>query len=183
MSPWSQSLSPWSWSHFFVLPPPKKKFFIAPCFYYLIIWTSIYPYKTTITFTNILFTPHKDMTHHSTIPNSATYIYLHTSTHRNIPTVASLFFSLPLTTPQNGSWWHWQYDGTARQAVKINTHPTTAQHTNVLPIKLVISESQFTLLMEVCFDPIINFSMIYATIWYFLSVNSQLIFIPSLPMD
>ena len=110
-----------------------------------------------------------------------TYTYIHPN--RNTPTVASLFFSLPLTTPQNGSWWYWQHGGTAPQALKINTRPTTAQHTNVLPVKLVISESQFTLLMEVCFDPIINFSMIYATIWYFLSVNSQLIFIPSVPMD
>ena len=58
--------------------------------------------------------------------------------------------------------------------MKINTHPTTAQHTNMLPVMLVISESQFTFLMEVWFDPIIYFSMIYAVIWYFLSVNSQL---------
>ena len=65
--------------------------------------------------------------------------------------------------------------------MKINTHPTTAQHTNMLPVMVVISESHFTFLMEVCFDPIIYFSKIYAIIWYFLSVNFQ--FTPSLPMD
>ena len=31
-------------------------------------------------------------------------------------------------------------------------HITTAQYTKILPITLVISESQFTFLMEVCFD-------------------------------
>ena len=67
--------------------------------------------------------------------------------------------------------------------MKINTHPTTMQHTNLLPVMLVVSESQFTFLMGVCFDPIIYFSMIYATIWYFLLVNSQLIFTTSLPID
>ena len=67
--------------------------------------------------------------------------------------------------------------------MKINTHPTTTQHTNLLPVMLVVSESQFTFLMGVCFDPIIYFSMIYATIWYFLLVNSQLIFTTSLPID
>ena len=68
--------------------------------------------------------------------------------------------------------------------MKINTHPTTAQHTNMLPVTLVMSESQFTLLlMEVCFDPITYFSMIYATIWYFPLVNYQLIFTPLLPID
>ena len=55
-------------------------------------------------------------------------------------------------------------------------HPTTAQHTNVVPVMLVISESQFTFSMEVCFDPIIYSSVIYATIWSFSLVNSQLIF-------
>ena len=55
-------------------------------------------------------------------------------------------------------------------------HPTTAQHTNVVPVMLVISEFQFTFSMEVCFDPIIYSSMIYATIWSFSLVNSQLIF-------
>ena len=151
-------------------------------FYYLTIQTFIYLYKT-ITFTNILFTPHKHMAHHNKIPNSATCIHLRPPTSRNITTVATLFFSLPLTTPRSGSWWYWKHDGTPQQAMKINTHAKTAQYTNVLPATLVIWESLLTFLMEVCFDLIIYFSMIYATIWYFLSVNSQLIFTPSLPMD
>ena len=124
---------------------------------------------------------HTNMAHHNTIPNSATYIHLHTPTHGNTSTAATLFFSLSPTTPHNRSWWYWQHDGTAQQAMKINTHPTTVQHTNMLPVMLVISESRFTFLMEVCFDPIIYFSKIYAIIWYFLSVNFQ--FTPSLPMD
>ena len=123
-----------------------------------------------------MLTPQKHTAHHNTIPNSATYIHLYTPTHRNTPTVATLFFSLPLITPHNGSWWYWQHDGTPQQALKINTHPTTAQQTNLHPVTLVISESQFTSLMEDCFDQIVYFSMIYTTIWYFLSVNSQLIF-------
>ena len=53
----------------------------------------------------------------------------------------------------------------------------TQQHPNIPTCSL------FTFLMKVCFDPIIYFSMTYATIWYFLSVNSQLVFTPSLPMD
>ena len=121
--------------------------------------------------------------HHNTIPKSVTDIHLHTPTHGNTPIIATLFFSLPLTTPRNGSWWYWHHDGTPQQAMKINTQTTTAQHKNMLLVTLVISESQFTILMEVCFDPIIYFSMIYATIWYFLSVNSQLIFTPLLHMD
>ena len=60
-------------------------------------------------------------------PNSATYIHLHTPTHINTSTVATLF-SLPLKTPHNGSWWYWQHDGTPQQTVKINTHSTTDQH-------------------------------------------------------
>ena len=48
--------------------------------------------------------------------------------------------------------------------MKINTHKTTAQHANMLPVVLVISDTQFIFLMEVCFDPMIYFSMIYATI-------------------
>ena len=50
------------------------------------IWPSkpfIYLYKT-VTFTTILFIPHKHMAHHNTIPNSATYItyiHPHTETH------------------------------------------------------------------------------------------------------
>ena len=103
----------------------------------------------------------------ATILNSATYIHLHTHIHGNTPVVGTLFFSLPLTTPRNGSWWYWQHDGTPQQAMKINTHPTTVEHTNVLPVTLVISESQFTFLMEVCFDPIIYFSMIYVIIFVF----------------
>ena len=41
---------------------------------------------------------------------------------------------------------------TPQQAMKINTHPTTAQHMNMFPVMLVISESLFTFLMDVCFD-------------------------------
>ena len=53
----------------------------------------------------------------------------------------------------------------------------------MLPVTVVISESQFAFLMEVYFDPIIYFSMVYVSIWFFLSVNSQLIFTRLLPMD
>ena len=150
--------------------------------FYLDHLNLFYPYKT-ITFTTILFTPHKHMVHHNTIPNSATYIHLHTPTPGNTSTVVTLFFSLPLTTQCSESWWYWQHDGTPQKAMKINTHPTTAQHTNMLPVMLVISESQFTFLMEVYFDPIIYCTTIYATMWCFLPVNSQLMFTPSLPMD
>ena len=48
-------------------------------------------------------------------------------------------------------------DNMMEQAMKINAHLTTSQHTNVLPVPLVISESQFIFLMEVCFDLIIYF--------------------------
>ena len=152
-------------------------------FYYLTIQTFIYLYKAII-FTTILFTPHKDITHGSSQLNCQ-LSYLHTPTHGNTPTIATLFFSLHLTTPQNGSWWYLQHDETPQKAMKINTHPRTAQHTNMLPTysQHVISESQFTFLTEVCFDPIIYFSMIYATTWHFLWVNYQLIFTPSLPID
>ena len=83
------------------------------------------------------------MAYHNTIPDSATYIHLHTPIHGNTPIVATLFFSLPLTTLSNGSWWYWQHNGDPQQAMKINTHPTTAQHTNVLPVTLVFSESVY----------------------------------------
>ena len=53
----------------------------------------------------------------------------------------------------------------------------------MLPVTVVISESQFAFLMEVYFDPIIYFSMVYVSIWFFLSVNFQLIFTRLLPMD
>ena len=43
-------------------------------------------------------------------------------------------------------------------------HPTTARHTNAVILTLVISEFQLTFLMEGYLDPIIYFSMIYATI-------------------
>ena len=128
------------------------------------------------------FTPHKHMAHHNTIPNSATYIHPHnTHTQKHIHPSCTIL----LPPPNNSTQWILviQHDGTLQQAVKINTHPTTAQRTNVLPVMLVFSESQFTFLMEVYFDPMIYFSMIYTTICYFLSVNSQLIFTPSLLMD
>ena len=48
-------------------------------------------------FTTALFTPHKHMAHHNTT-NTATHKHLHTPTQANTPTVATLFFSLPLTT-------------------------------------------------------------------------------------
>ena len=52
--------------------------------------------------------------------------------------------------------------------------PINSQHTNMLPVTPVISKSQFTFWMKVCFVLIIHFSMIYATTWYFLKVNSPL---------
>ena len=92
-----------------------------------------------------------------------TYTYV-PPTHGNTPTIATLFFFLPLTTPLNWSWWYWQHDGTPQQAMKISIHPATPQHNNMLPVMLVISEFQFTFLLEVSFDPIIYFWIIYATI-------------------
>ena len=81
------------------------------------------------------------MAHHNTIPNSAICILLHTPTHGNTPTIATVS-PLPLTTPCYGSWWYWQHDGTLQQAMRINMHPTTAQHTNMLPVYL-FNESLF----------------------------------------
>ena len=107
-------------------------------------------------------------------------------TNTNIQGDFQICISVPLSLPPPNNSTQWilvilKHDGTPQHAIKINTHPRTAQHTNVLPV-MVISESQFTVLMEVCFNPIIYFPMIYATIWYFLPVNSQVIFTPSLPM-
>ena len=88
------------------------------------------PIQNLATFTTISFTPHKHMVHYNTIPNSTTCIHLHTFTHKKTPTIATLF-SLPLTTPPNGSWWYWQHDGTTQHAMKINTsrnNSTTYQH-------------------------------------------------------
>ena len=112
------------------------------------------PIQNLGTFTTIWFTPHKHMAHHNTIPNSATCIHLHTHTKTHPP---KLHYSSPspLTTLPNKPWWYWQHDGTPQHAWKSTHHPTTAQHTNMLPVMLVISESQFNFLMEVCFDPII----------------------------
>ena len=142
------------------------------------------PMQNPAAFTIILSTPRKLTAHHTTTPNTGTHRHLHTPTQANTPTVATLFFSLRLTTSQSWFWWCWQHDKTPQHAMKINTHhPTTAQNTNTLTLMLVISEFQFTFLLEVCSNPIIYFSMIYATISSFLSANSRVIFTPSSSMD
>ena len=50
-------------------------------------------------------------------------------------------------------------------------------------LMLVILEIQFTFLMEGFLNLIIYSFVIYANIWSLLSINSQLIFTPSSPMD
>ena len=67
------------------------------------------------------------MAHHNTIPNSATYIHLHTPTRRSTLIVATLFFSLPLTASGNGSWWCWQHDGTSYEDQRSSNNITTYQ--------------------------------------------------------
>ena len=52
-----------------------------------------------------------------------------------------------------------------------------------LYLMLVILEIQFTFLMEGFLNLIIYSFVIYANIWSLLSINSQLIFTPSSPMD
>ena len=61
------------------------------------------PIQNLAILTTILFTPHKHMAHHNTIPNSATYLDLHTPTHAT-PTIATLFF-FPLATPPSSRSW------------------------------------------------------------------------------
>ena len=51
-------------------------------------------------------------------------------------------------------------------------HLLTPQHTNALNVMPVISEFQFTFLMEVCLDSIRYFLMIYATDFFFQWIPS-----------
>ena len=62
-----------------------------------------------------------------------------------------------------------------------STHkPRTVRHTNALTFILIILESQLMFLMQVSLNPVIYF---YINIWSSLSVNCQLIFRPSSPLD
>ena len=111
---------------------------------------------------------------HSLLP--CTHIRKHTHQSYTIllpPSNISTQWLLVILT----SWWN---SITSYEDQHSPNKSTTYQRA---PYHAGISEPQFTFLMEICFDPIIYFSMIYATTWYFLSVNSQLIFTPSLPMD
>ena len=87
-------------------------------------------------------------------PNSATYIQLHTLTHRDTPTVTTLFFSPPNNSTQwtlviLTTWWN------STTSYEDQRSSNNSRHTNMLPVTLVISESLFTFLMEVYFDPLI----------------------------
>ena len=62
------------------------------------------PIQNLAAFTTILSTLHKHVAHHNTISKIATHINLHRPIPANTPTVATLFFFLPLTTPLNRYW-------------------------------------------------------------------------------
>ena len=75
---------------------------LTPCFLLYGHLNLYLPIQNLATFTTILFSPHKHIAHHNAIPNSATYIHLHTPTHGNTSTKATLFFSF---SPNNSTQW------------------------------------------------------------------------------
>ena len=112
---------------------------------------------------------------HGSPQNNSKLSYLHTPIYTHTQNHTHRSYTILLSCPNIST--HWIL------VILATWWNSTTSYEDQRSVALVISESQFTFLMEVCFDLIIYFSMIYVTICYFLSINSQLIFTPSLRMD
>ena len=99
------------------------------------------PTQNPAAFTTILCTPHKHMAYHNTIPNTATHVLLHTTKHIGKHTHSSYTILLPPNPKQLHSIDRSDADNMMEPRNLLWRslhHPTTAQHTNALTLRLII---------------------------------------------